>query len=449
MPESLRCDRPARDDQARLYDLLISELTDFAVFLMDPAGCLTTWNPGVETLLGYQESEWVGQPSHIIFTPEDRAAGKPEEEMSKAAREGRSPNIRWHQRKDGSWLFVEGTMVALKDSAGTLLGFSKVMRDVTARQQAEEALRASEERLQALVSASSDALYQMNPDWTEMRQLGGGEFLADTEHPDTDWLQHYIHPDDQPRVLEAIEEAVRTKDVFELEHRVRRLEGTLGWTHSRAIPLFDAHGEITEWFGAATDVTARKAAEVERELLLRELARSNEDLSQFAHVASHDLRSPLSTITQFAQLLLKRYKGQVLDEQAEDFLRFVISSAERMGTLTADLLRYAQVSSSPLALATPVTARLAVDLALANLQGEIQESGAVISCEALPELNLESTLLTQIFQNLIGNAIKYRGSDAPRIHIAAEKVGNAHRFSVRDNGLGMTRDQQSRIFEPF
>ncbi len=102
---------------------------------MDPDGCLVSWNPGVERLLGYTEAEWLGQPAHIIFTPEDHAARKPEGEMSTAARDGRAPDVRWHQKKDGSRVFVDGTMVALRDGEGTLLGFSKVMCDVTARQQ--------------------------------------------------------------------------------------------------------------------------------------------------------------------------------------------------------------------------------------------------------------------------------------------------------------------------
>ncbi len=139
----------------------------------------------------------------------------------------------------------------------------------------------------------------MSADWTEMRQLGDGGFVQDTQSPNPDWLTIYIHPNDQPTVRATIQKAIRTKSVFELEHRVRRVNGTLGWTCSRAIPVLDSGGEITEWFGAANDITARKTAEVEREHLLRELARSNEDLSQFARIASHDLRAPIGTVTRF------------------------------------------------------------------------------------------------------------------------------------------------------
>jgi PAS domain S-box-containing protein len=132
---------------------------------------------------------------------------------------------------------------------------------VSAVERTEEALRQSEERFRAFVTASSDVVYRMSPDWSEMRHLQGREFIADTHEPSRTWLEKYFHPDDQRRVMEAINEAIRTKSIFELEHRILRVDGTLGWTFSRAIPLLDADGEIVEWFGAASDVTRRKEAE--------------------------------------------------------------------------------------------------------------------------------------------------------------------------------------------
>jgi PAS domain S-box-containing protein len=132
------------------------------------------------------------------------------------------------------------------------------------RRRAEAATRESEERFRALVQASSDVVYRMSPDWSEMRHLVGRDFIADTDDPSRTWLDKYIHPDDQPLVTEVIDKAIRTKSTFELEHRVRRVDGSLGWTFSRAVPLLDAHGEITEWIGTATDVTDRKRMEALR-----------------------------------------------------------------------------------------------------------------------------------------------------------------------------------------
>ncbi|HTG83114.1 MAG TPA: PAS domain S-box protein [Geobacteraceae bacterium] len=133
--------------------------------------------------------------------------------------------------------------------------------DITDRVRAEEDVKVGEERFRALVSASSEVLYRMSPDWSEMRQLSSQKFLTSTESPSTTWLQKYIHPDDQPHVTAVIQEAIRTKSLFELEHRVLRADGSLGWTLSRAIPLLDADGGIVEWFGAASDITDRKEAE--------------------------------------------------------------------------------------------------------------------------------------------------------------------------------------------
>ena len=134
-------------------------------------------------------------------------------------------------------------------------------RDISQRFLAQEQLRKSEERFRALVTASSDVVYRMSPDWREMRQLHGQDFLVDTVAPNDEWLEQYIHSDDQQRVMAVVNEAIRTKSLFEMEHQVRLVDGSLGWTFSHAIPVLDATGEIVEWFGTASDVTEYKRAE--------------------------------------------------------------------------------------------------------------------------------------------------------------------------------------------
>ncbi|OYD80094.1 hybrid sensor histidine kinase/response regulator (plasmid) [Azospirillum brasilense] len=153
------------------------------------------------------------------------------------------------------------TYSPVRNDAGIIAGVLVTVHEVTNRKRIELALRDSESRFRALVNASAYAVYRMNVDWTEMRRLDGHGFLADTADSNTAWLEEYIHPDDQPQVLEAIRQAIRTRSTFDLEHRVRQADGSLGWTHSRAVPILDADGEVCEWFGAASNVTARRSTD--------------------------------------------------------------------------------------------------------------------------------------------------------------------------------------------
>ncbi len=152
------------------------------------------------------------------------------------------------------------------------------------RKEATAALRESEGRFRALVTASSTVVYRMSPDWTKMLYLLGQDFIPDTNNPSSSWLETYIFANDRPFVLEAINEAIGGKRLFELEHRVRRVDGSVGWTLSRAIPLLDSNGEIVEWFGAATDVTERKRAEEE---VLALAARSDQQRRLYETVLSN------------------------------------------------------------------------------------------------------------------------------------------------------------------
>ena len=209
-----------------------------------------------------------------------------------------------------------------------------------------DSLRASESRFRALVNATSDVIYRMNPDWSEMRQLVGQDFVADTTAPDADWLRKYIHPEDQALVLEAIQAAVETRQVFQLEHRVLRVDGTPGWTFSRAIALLDEHGRITEWFGAASDVTQRREAQ---ERARSQLAR----LSLLGNVTRaiterHDVQS-------IFQVVIRTLEKQM----PVDFACIGLHDASE-NTLTVSCIG---VASAPLAmaLALPERARLPID----------------------------------------------------------------------------------------
>ncbi len=246
--------------EARNRQILDSAI-DYAIIATDLDGLVTRWNEGACRVLGWTEEEMLGHPVARFFTPEDVAAGQMGKEMRVALQEGRGKDERWHLRKDGERFWASGEITVLRNEAGAATGFVKVLRDRTEQRLAEETLRASEARLSAIVRATSEVLYSQSPDWSEMRQLTGGGFLADTGTANPHWLAEYIPADEQPRVTATIAEAIRTRSIFSLEHRVRLADGGVGWTQSRAVPLLGPDGEITEWFGTASDVTARRQAE--------------------------------------------------------------------------------------------------------------------------------------------------------------------------------------------
>ena len=284
-----------------LYRHQVREISEYAMFTLDPQGILQSWNAGVERLLGYSEQEWLGQPASIIFTPAEKAMEVCEAEMRKALESGSATDIRWHRRKDGSEFFANGFMNVIRDESGAVLGYVKIMSDETARKQLQDSL-----------------------------------------------------------------------------------------------------------------------------------SESNAALEQFAYVASHDLQEPLRTMSNYAQLLNKKYKGQ-FDEDGDRFLAFIVDASQRMSTLIKDLLEYARAATEE---ERPASVSLDEDLeaALTHLTQAVEESGATITHDPMPTIEVDRGQMVRLFQNLIGNALKYRKpNEAPKIHVTAEQA---------KSGMGLHRSRQ-------
>lgn len=195
------------------------------------------------------------------------------------------------------------------------------------------------------------------------------------------------------------------------------------------------------------DITQRKHQEIELANKTRELAQSNAELQQFAYVASHDLQEPLRMVASYTQLLGKRYRGK-LDRDADEFIGYAVDGATRMQRLIRDLLEYSRVGAERQSF-EETDCELVFEQAMQNLSASVRERHAEVTHDPLPIVQASPTHLIQVFQNLIGNALKFQGDAPPKIHVGAKALPDGWEFSVRDNGVGMPGDQLDRIFAIF
>jgi PAS domain S-box-containing protein len=256
-------------------------------------------------------------------------------------------------------------------------------------------------------------------------------------------LQAHDTLEDYELQMKRLEGIMANGLVFETVHR--RKDGT---TFPVEVSAREIKIEGTVFFQSIIrDISERKQSEAKLSLAMEELTRSNEELEKFAYVASHDLQEPLRMVSSFVQLLEKRYKGN-LDQDADDFINYAVDGANRMQVLITDLLAYSRVGRRGKEF-KETACEAALDRALSNLQGVVEQSGAVVTRDPLPEVMGDGSQLTQLFQNLIGNAIKFCKDRTPSIHISAERKKNEWVFSVRDNGIGIAPEYFERIFSIF
>jgi PAS domain S-box-containing protein len=463
--------------------------SDDAIIGKTTEGIITSWNRGAEKIYGYTESEMVGQPITRLIPP-----AHPNDVPQILAKLKAGIYIEHYEtvrcRKDGRLVDVSLAVSPIRDADGRVVAASTIARDVTERKEAEAALKESEKRYRIVADNTYDWEFWLSPDRQFLysspscRQVTGHateEFVRDP-----DLLYRIIHPEDREHFMRHDQQVVAGKVPGEAEFRI--LLGDKGVRHIHHVcqPVFDDEGQYLGKRGSNRDITERKEAEealrraheelemrveertrqlkkanerlevevmerrrAEADLSLRsqELARSNADLEQFAYVASHDLQEPLRMVASYLQLLEKRYMDK-LDQDANEFIEFAVDGAKRMQVLITDLLVYSRIGTQGRPF-RPVNCEEALERAMRNLQLAVKESGAHITHDPLPSVWGDDMQLTQLFQNLIGNAIKFRGDAPPRICIGAEPEGDFFRFSIKDNGIGIEPHHLERIFMVF
>ncbi len=336
------------------------------------------------------------------------------------------------------------------DPQGKVQGFIVLASDVSELKTTENALRLSEQFTNSILASSPDCIKVLDSDGRLLSLNEGG--CKQMEIDDVSlcvsqpWLDFW-QGDERISAEAALQRAMQGKTAH-FEGYCATAKNTPKWWEVVVTPIQGDSGEAVRILSISRDITERHQAEHEREQLLRELQRSNDELGRFAHVAAHDLQSPLRTVKSYTQLLERRLKDH-LDESTREFMRMVLDGTDRMDRLVEALLNYAQVGQDqPEMSAVSMDAILAA--AIDNLDVLISETGARVYYSSLPEIYGDVVQLSQLVQNLIANAIKYsRQNIAPCIRITAEPQAKMWRFAVMDNGEGIAAQFQEQIFSPL
>lgn len=328
------------------------------------------------------------------------------------------------------------------NEAGNIICIAHTTIDITAQVRSNAELRESEKRYRALSSATADVVYRMNPDWKQIRQLQGRGFLKDSADLWYSWVDEYIPAEDQPLLRKTIDEAIRGKSIFELEHRVVRADGTRGWVLSRAVPMLDANGAIYEWIGAASDITERKEAE-------ERLKDADRRKDEFLAMLAHELRNPLAPIGAAAELLQiakldearVRKTSQIIDRQVR-----------HMTSLVDDLLDVSRVTRGLVELEDePIDVSHIVTDAIEQVAPMIRSRHHHLGLHMTPDATIvrgDRKRLVQVLANILNNAAKYT-HEGGTIKLRTEVDDSHVSIEIADTGIGMAPELAMRAFDLF
>ena len=423
-----------------------------AMVVVNQSGEIVLLNVQAEKQFGYHRDELLGQQVRNIipsgFAERIIADGTRSAAEALAQQIGTGIEL-IALRKDGSEFPIEIMLSPLESSSGILV--TAAIRDISVRKAVEKHLAQMEGRYRALLEAAPDVMVVVN---------GSGEIVLVNVQAEKQFgyrrdellgqqVTNVIPEGFAERLisdaLRSAEDALAQQIGAGIELTARRKDGSEFPIEIMLSPLGNAEQRLVT--AAIRDISSRRKAEAHLLQKVAELNRSNEELEQFAYIASHDLQEPLRMVASYTQLLSRRYKGK-LDSDADEFIAFAVDGANRMQRLIQDLLAYSRVGTKGRKL-VETSSQKALAAALVNLRGTIEDRQAVVTFDALPDVIADEIQLIQLFQNLVGNAIKYQSGGVPQVHVSAARNGKKWLFSVRDNGLGIDSKYFERIFGMF
>jgi PAS domain S-box-containing protein len=449
-------DRKNTEDQlARMEDKYrgLLEAAPDAMVVVNSSGHVVLLNLQAERQFGYPPDELIGQSVKKIIPKgfaERLIADDTRSAVEALAQQMGTGLELTGLRKDGSNFPIEIMLSPLESSEGVLV--TAAIRDITERKRVENALRENEERFRLIVSNVKDyANIMLDTDGLIVSWNQGAEKIKGYRADEIigKHFSLFYTAEDIDNGLPKFElEQASTTGSFEGESWSVHKDGSCFFASVVLTALRDEGGPLRGYGQVTRDVTDRKESEEHLQKTMAELKRSNDELEQFAYVASHDLQEPLRMVASYTQLLAKRYQGR-LDSDADEFIAYAVDGCNRMQRLIKDLLSYSR-SGANIGTLQPISGETALEEALANLQVTIEENGAVVTHDALPVILTDETQLVQLFQNLVGNAIKYRSAEIPHVNVSATRNGRKEWiFSVQDNGLGIEPRYFDKIFVLF
>jgi PAS domain S-box-containing protein len=439
---------------------LITENMGDVVWLMDFNLKPTYISPSVVRIGGYTLEELQALPLEKIVIPAsvEKVLETMAEELTpeRLGDKGRTISKTMEIgfiRRDGTTFWTDVTVSIIRDAKGDPVSILCSGRDMTERRKAQEVIRRSEEKFRALVEKGSDVLLLVGDDGLisyvspSFKPILGREVDEIEGKNVNDFIHGFVHEDDKEKVLDEFSGLLdRSGAEVSCECRFMHSDGTLHHVIAVGINHLSepAIGGIVV---NVRDITERKTRDAELKQAMEELVKVNRDLRQFAYVASHDLQEPLRTISSFAQLIEKRYKGK-LDSDADEFIAFMIDGTARMQNMINGLLTYSRLGTRGKPFQKTDCEKVLGDV-VENMKASIEESGATVTHDPLPKVTGDDSQLSMLLQNLISNSIKFHGKEPPKIHVSAKKGENEWVFSVSDNGIGIDPNYWEKIFIIF